>query len=96
MYWSWSSGWPGWFGCGPPAGLDVLDGAGCPPEELAAAFREFRPYLGGCQFLDCAHVKEPGCGILEALAAGGIAKSRHESYVRLYQQAKEIPEWQRK
>ena len=72
------------------------DGAGCPPEELAAAFREFRPYLGGCQFLDCAHVKEPGCGILEALAAGEIAKSRHESYVRLYQQAKEIPEWQRK
>lgn len=72
------------------------DGAGCPPEELAYAFREFRPYLDGCQFLDCTHVKEPGCAVLEALAVGKIAQSRHDSYVRLYQQAKEIPEWQRK
>ncbi len=72
------------------------DGVGCPPEELAHAFREFRPYLDGCQFLDCAHVKEPGCAVLEALSAGKIAQSRHDSYVRLYQQAKEIPEWQRK
>ena len=68
----------------------------CPPEELASAFREFRPYLGGCQFLDCAHVKEPGCAVLKALSAGKIAKSRHESYVRLYQQSKETPEWQRR
>lgn len=72
------------------------DGTGCPPEELADTFREFRPYLGQCQFLDCAHIKEPGCAVLEALAAGKIAQSRHDSYVRLYQQAKEIPEWQRK
>jgi len=46
--------------------------------------------------LDCAHVKEPGCAVLKALAQGEIAQSRHDSYVRLYQQAKEIPEWQRK
>lgn len=72
------------------------DGVGCPPEELAYAFREFKPYLDSCQFLDCAHVKEPGCAVLEAVAAGKIAQSRHDSYVRLYQQAKEIPEWQRK
>lgn len=72
------------------------DGVGCPPEELAHAFREFQPYLDGCQFLDCAHVKEPGCAVLEALEKGKIAKSRHDSYVRLYRQAKEIPEWQRK
>ena len=28
--------------------------------------------------------------------AGEIAPSRHASYVRLYQQAKEVPEWERK
>lgn len=72
------------------------DGAGCPPEELAQCFREFRPHLGKCQFLDCAHVKEPGCAVLEALAKGEISQSRHDSYVRLYQQAKEVPQWQRK
>lgn len=72
------------------------EGPGCPPEELQYAFREFAPYLEGCQFLDCAHVKEKGCAVLEALRAGRIAQSRHDSYVRLYQQARSVPEWQRK
>ena len=68
----------------------------CPPEELPYAFREFAPYLGRCQFLDCAHVKEKGCAVLEAVSRGLITQSRHDSYARLYQQAKEVPEWQRK
>jgi len=72
------------------------EGTGCPPEELQYAFREFAPYLGKCQFLDCAHVKEKGCAVLEALSRGEVARTRHDSYVRLYQQAKEVPEWQRK
>ena len=65
-------------------------------EELERAFREFRPYLGQCRFTGCAHIKEKGCAVLEALSAGKIASSRHASYVRLYQQAKEVPEWERK
>ncbi len=68
----------------------------CPPEELQYAFREFAPHLGQCRFLDCAHVKEKGCAVLEALARGELAQSRHDSYIRLYQQAREVPEWQRK
>lgn len=72
------------------------EGLGCPPEELQYAFREFTPYLGQCQFVDCSHVKEKGCSVLRALEEGKIMASRHESYVRLYQQAKEIPEWRRK
>ena len=31
---------------------------------------------------------------VEAVAAGQIAPSRHKSYIRLYEQAKEIPEWE--
>lgn len=72
------------------------EGAGCPPEELARAFREFGPYLEDCRFIGCSHVKEKGCAVLEALKEGKIAPSRHDSYVRLYRQAKEIPEWERK
>lgn len=68
----------------------------CQPEELQYAFREFAPYLGKCRFLDCAHVKEKGCAVLEALSQGRIAPSRHDSYVRLYTQARDVPEWQRK
>ena len=65
-------------------------------EELAATFREFRPYVDQCRFVGCAHVKEKGCGVLEAVKEGKISESRHASYVRLYEQAKEIKEWERK
>ena len=65
-------------------------------EELQYAFREFSPCLGRCQFQDCAHVKEKGCAVLAAVEAGDIPKTRHQSYVRLYEQAKAIPDWQRK
>ena len=65
-------------------------------EELQYAFREFAPYLGKCRFQDCAHLKEKGCAVLAAVAAGEIPKSRHQSYARLYEQAKAIPDWERK
>lgn len=68
----------------------------CPPEELQYAFQEFEPYLDRCRFVGCAHVKEKDCAVLEALAEGKIAPSRHASYVRLYEEAKEVPQWQRK
>ncbi len=66
------------------------------PSELADAFPEFAPYLGQCRFDDCAHIKEQGCAILEALSEGKIQPSRHRSYVRLYTAAKEINAWERK
>ena len=63
-------------------------------ESLALAFREFHPYLGQCKFVGCSHTKEKGCAVLEALEAGKISKSRHQSYVRLYQVAKEYKQWE--
>lgn len=65
-------------------------------EELALTFRDFVPYAEECQFIGCAHVKEKGCAVLSALKDGAIQKTRHDSYVRLYEQAKLIPDWQRK
>ena len=65
-------------------------------EELQFSFQEFAPYLGGCQFQDCAHVKEKGCAVLSAVKAGEIPATRHQSYIRLYEQAKAIPDWERK
>ena len=64
--------------------------------DLQYTFREFAPYLDQCRFTGCAHVKEKGCAVLAAVKAGAIAPSRHASYVRLYEQAKEVPEWERK
>ena len=54
-------------------------------EDLAEDFKEFRPYLGRCRFRDCAHLKEPGCAVTEAVARGEIHPSRYRSYVRLYE-----------
>ena len=53
--------------------------------DLEYAFPEFAPYLGQCRFTGCAHVKEKGCAILAAVENGEIAKTRHESYVKLYE-----------
>ena len=74
--------------------FDVEQMEAIPKEELAGAFREFRPFLDGCRFQGCAHVKEKGCAVREAVEAGQIAQSRHKSYIRLYEQAREIPEWE--
>ena len=65
-------------------------------EELQYAFREFAPFLGKCRFQDCAHVKEKGCAVIEAVQGGEIPPTRHQSYVRLYERARAIPDWQRK
>lgn len=64
-------------------------------ESLAETFREFRPYLDQCRFVGCAHVKEKGCAVREALKQGKIPPSRHASYVRLYEQAKAHKEWEK-
>ena len=74
--------------------VDLIEPIRC--EKLQYAFREFAPYLGQCRFQDCAHLKEPGCAVLDAVASGAVAPERHQSYARLYENAKKIPEWQKK
>lgn len=64
-------------------------------EQLASTFREFTPYVDQCRFIGCAHIRERGCAVLAAVARGDIAPSRHKSYVRLYEQAKERRSWEK-
>lgn len=66
-----------------------------PKEELQYCFPEFRPYIGRCRFDDCAHLKEPGCAVREAMEQGRIHKSRHESYERLYEVSAKYREWEK-
>ena len=63
-------------------------------EDLQSFFPDFAPYIGQCRFTDCAHIKEPGCAVLEALDANKLQKTRHDSYAKLYQEAKEYKEWE--
>ncbi|MCI6568321.1 MAG: ribosome small subunit-dependent GTPase A [Dysosmobacter sp.] len=63
---------------------------------LPETFLEFRPYLDDCRFVGCSHTKEKSCAVLEAVRAGKIPKSRHDSYLRLYEELKPLQEWQKK
>lgn len=65
-------------------------------DQLKYCFREFAPYNGKCRFPDCAHIKETGCAVTEAVADGIIAKSRHLSYCEMYEEAKQLKEWELK
>ncbi len=65
-------------------------------ERLVYGFREFEPYLGKCQFTSCSHTCEKGCAILQAVEEGKIARSRHESYCAMYQEIKDVKQWQQK
>jgi len=61
---------------------------------LPETFREFAPYIEQCRFVGCSHTKEKGCAVLAAVKNGEIQKSRHASYLRLYEELKPLKEWQ--
>lgn len=65
-------------------------------DELMFDFREFKPYIGSCRFNDCAHLKEPGCAVTEALNSGKIMPSRYESYKCLYELSAKNKSWENK
>ena len=88
-------------------GADVVDSPGFSSFEtdelnlelkhhLPETFVEFRPWLDQCRFVGCSHTREAGCAVLEAVRAGQIQKSRHASYVRLYEELKPLQDWQEK
>lgn len=63
-------------------------------DELKFAFPEFEEYFATCKFNSCNHVCEQGCRVIEAVEQGIIPRSRHESYVRMYNEVKDIKDWQ--
>jgi len=65
-------------------------------EELPYAFPEFETCIGECKYVKCTHTKEEGCAILQAVKDGKIPKSRHESYLSLFEDLKKQKEWELK
>ena len=76
------------------ASLEMERAAYIPKENLQFAFPEVERYFGQCKFTGCSHTVEKGCAVRAALEAGEIDKTRYESYVTLYNEAKEVKEWQ--
>ena len=60
------------------------------------AVREFDNYVSDCRFPDCSHTCEKDCAVIEAVNKGLISASRHENYKAMYEEAKQLKEWEYK
>lgn len=81
-------------------GFSALDFERCEKiykEDLPYCFREFAPYLEKCKFqTNCSHTGDKGCAVAEAVNNGLISKKRYNSYVEMYNEVKDIKEWEKK
>lgn len=59
-------------------GLSHLDGPA-----LVAAMPDLAAATGGCRFLDCRHLSEPGCSVIAARECGAIDPARYAFYRQL-------------
>jgi ribosome biogenesis GTPase len=63
-------------------------------DELKFCFPEFSEHFGQCRFNSCTHVNEPDCSVINAVKNGEISKSRHDSYVSMFEDLKKIKSWE--
>jgi ribosome biogenesis GTPase len=53
------------------------------PQEVAALYRDIRPYVSHCRFPDCTHTHEANCAVKDAVADNRLDARRYESYCHL-------------
>lgn len=51
-------------------------------------FNEISKLSLNCQFLDCSHIHEKGCAILDAVAKGLIPEKRYQNYIKMTRESK--------
>ena len=73
--------------CRLPNGALVLDGPGVrelavaiATDDVEALFDDIEALAARCRFADCRHDAEPGCAVLEAIAAGRLHRQRLRAY----------------
>lgn len=70
-------------------GFTSLEIDNVPLEHLRDYFPDFVAQSGHCRFIDCLHIDEPGCAVIQALEDGKIHFSRYQSYKQFVYQKKE-------
>lgn len=79
------------------ASLEILKNEIIMKDELPECFPEFRPFIENCRFYPgCSHIDDRDCAVREAVLSGEIPKSRYESYKILFEEVKDLKEWQLK
>jgi len=73
-----------------PSGALVLDTPGMrelglwdSDDGVSTTFADIEELARLCRFNDCAHAREPGCAVREAIANGSLPVDRFESYTKL-------------
>ena len=66
-------------------GFSTFDISEIKNTELDKYFKEFRQYIGDCEFVGCTHIKEENCGIKQAVQEGKIDKGRYERFCKMSQ-----------
>ena len=77
-----------------PTGGALIDSPGVrelglwhmPATDIAACYREFKPFLSKCKFRNCNHRDAPGCALLNALKNNEVSHHRYENYVKIITQ----------
>ncbi|HJL88270.1 MAG: ribosome small subunit-dependent GTPase A [SAR324 cluster bacterium] len=65
-------------------GVRELMPFGMKPQELGSYFEEFTEPSETCRFKSCSHLREPDCGVKQALEDGQITEERYRSYGMIY------------
>lgn len=71
-------------------GFSSMDVPGFEKEDLWTCYPEFVPFEPNCRFIGCSHIKEPDCGVKDALEEGKISRVRYDNYVLLYEEIKQM------
>jgi len=77
-----------------PAGGLMLDTPGMREFALAdeagleRVFSDIEALAAGCRFADCAHEREPGCAVREAVASGELSPDRLDAWHKLMREAR--------
>lgn len=58
-------------------------------EKLLSGYFPEMKELDSCRFIDCMHINEPDCAVIDAVNAGKISESRYNSYLQMVKELRE-------
>lgn len=76
-------------------GFSSFEVSGIKAAQLYEYFPEMRGLGDKCRFKGCSHISEPDCEVKQKVQNGEIAESRYESYKELYNQLKNLKDWEK-
>ena len=54
---------------------------------IDSLFEEITALSSECKYVDCTHIREPGCKVLLALKSGKLDKDKYSNYISLKKEA---------